>query len=55
VREAIAALQVRGVLETRPGSGSFVAAGAAELLPASEPLPHDAARRRVLVDLPERW
>src|SRR5215207_2209995 len=30
VREAIAALQVAGMLETRPGSGSFVAAGAAE-------------------------
>jgi DNA-binding FadR family transcriptional regulator len=30
VREAIAALQVAGMVETRPGSGSFVAAGAAE-------------------------
>jgi DNA-binding FadR family transcriptional regulator len=30
VREAIAALQVSGMIETRPGSGSFVAAGAAE-------------------------
>ena len=30
VREAIAALQVAGMIETRPGSGSFVAAGAAE-------------------------
>ena len=29
VREAIAALQVQGVIETRPGSGSFVAADAA--------------------------
>ena len=30
VREAIASLQVAGMIETRPGSGSFVAAGAAE-------------------------
>ncbi len=30
VREAIAALQVAGMLETRPGAGSFVAVGAAE-------------------------
>jgi DNA-binding FadR family transcriptional regulator len=30
VREAIAALQVAGMVETRAGSGSFVAAGAAE-------------------------
>jgi DNA-binding FadR family transcriptional regulator len=30
VREAIGALQVAGMVETRPGSGSFVAAGAAE-------------------------
>jgi DNA-binding FadR family transcriptional regulator len=30
VREAIAALQVAGMIDTRPGSGSFVAAGAAE-------------------------
>jgi DNA-binding FadR family transcriptional regulator len=30
VREAIAALQVHGVIETRPGSGSFVAADAVE-------------------------
>jgi DNA-binding FadR family transcriptional regulator len=29
VREAIASLQVSGMIETRPGSGSFVAAGAA--------------------------
>ena len=34
VREAIGALQVRGVLETRPGSGSFVAADALERLGA---------------------
>jgi DNA-binding FadR family transcriptional regulator len=30
VREAIASLQVAGMIDTRPGSGSFVAAGAAE-------------------------
>ena len=43
VREAIAALQVQGVIETRPGSGSFVAADAAERLPAPSGLPHDAS------------
>jgi len=43
VREAIAALQVQGVIETRPGSGSFVAADAAEQLPAPSGLPHDAS------------
>jgi DNA-binding FadR family transcriptional regulator len=42
VREAIAALQVQGVIETRPGSGSFVAPDAAERLPAAS-LPHDAS------------
>jgi DNA-binding FadR family transcriptional regulator len=42
VREAIAALQVQGVIETRPGSGSFVAVDAAERLPAAQ-LPHDAS------------
>jgi DNA-binding FadR family transcriptional regulator len=41
VREAIAALQLRGVLETRPGSGSFVAADALERL-GSELSAHDA-------------
>src|SRR4051812_47910595 len=30
VREAIASLQVAGMIDTRPGSGSFVAAGAAD-------------------------
>ena len=48
VREAIAALQVRGVLETRPGSGSFVAAGAADRLPSAHPLPHDASPSSLL-------
>jgi len=43
VREAIAALGVQGVIETRPGSGSFVAADARERLPAPSGLPHDAS------------
>lgn len=34
VREAIASLQVHGVIETRPGSGSFVAADAVERVQA---------------------
>src|ERR687889_1617193 len=42
VREAIGALQVRGVLETRPGSGAFVAADALERLGTGEPAGHDA-------------
>jgi DNA-binding FadR family transcriptional regulator len=48
VREAIAALQVQGVIETRPGSGSFVAADAAARLPAPSGLPHDASPSDVL-------
>jgi DNA-binding FadR family transcriptional regulator len=43
VREAIAALQVQGVIETRPGSGSFVAPDASAKLPAPSGLPHDAS------------
>lgn len=55
VREALAALQVEGVLETRPGSGSFVAADALEQLGTADgdgdgdrdrdtlELPHDAS------------
>jgi DNA-binding FadR family transcriptional regulator len=43
VREAIGALQLRGVLETRPGSGSFVATDALErLAPGAELSAHDA-------------
>jgi len=43
VREAIAALALRGVLETRPGSGSFVAADALDrLAPGIELSAHDA-------------
>ena len=41
VREAIAALQVAGVLETRRGSGSFVAAAAGARV--GEPHEHDAS------------
>jgi DNA-binding FadR family transcriptional regulator len=40
VREALAALATQGLLETRPGSGSFVAADAA---PADLELRHDAS------------
>src|SRR3954454_10783877 len=43
VREAIAALQVQGVIETRPGSGSFVAADAVGRLPAPSVLSHAAS------------
>src|SRR5439155_1029081 len=42
VREALAALANQGLLETRPGSGSFVAADAAARLDSAE-LPHDAS------------
>jgi DNA-binding FadR family transcriptional regulator len=49
VREAIAALQNEGVLETRPGSGSFVAADApARLAGSAAELPHDAGPSDVL-------
>ena len=48
VREAIAALQVEGLIETRPGSGSFVAADAVARLPSATPLPHDASPSSVL-------
>jgi DNA-binding FadR family transcriptional regulator len=37
VREAIAALQLRGIVETRPGAGSFVAHDALEQLRAEAP------------------
>src|SRR3954452_18672876 len=42
VREALAALSNQGLLETRPGSGSFVAADAPARLAATEPS-HDAS------------
>jgi DNA-binding FadR family transcriptional regulator len=44
VREAIAALQVQGLVETRPGAGTFVAAQP----PAGDALPHDASPSAVL-------
>ncbi len=47
MREAIAALQVQGVIETRPGSGSFVSPDAVERLPGGS-LPHDASPSDVL-------
>jgi DNA-binding FadR family transcriptional regulator len=55
VREAIAALQLHGVVETRPGSGSFVAADAVERVQAlvgpgngALALPHDASPSALL-------
>jgi DNA-binding FadR family transcriptional regulator len=51
VREAIAALQLHGVLETRPGAGSFVAADAGErvrALDATVAAPHDASPSALL-------
>src|SRR4051812_24171846 len=44
VREALAALQLQGVVETRPGAGTFVAPGA----PAGTQIPHDASPSAVL-------
>jgi DNA-binding FadR family transcriptional regulator len=46
IREAIGVLQVDGIVETRPGSGSFVAADAPERVRADAPsvlLTHDAS------------
>ena len=54
VREAIAALQLHGVIETRPGSGSFVAADAVERVQprgagdGAVALPHDASPTALL-------
>ena len=51
VREAIAALQVAGMIETRPGSGSFVAAEAAELTrEAHDASPSDLLEARALLE-----
>jgi DNA-binding FadR family transcriptional regulator len=55
VREAIAALQLQGVIETRPGSGSFVAADAPARLPSTTPLaagasPADLLEARALIE-----
>src|SRR5919206_1067822 len=47
VREALAALQNEGLVETRPGSGSFVAPGPAQRVRGRE-LPHDASPSDVL-------
>jgi DNA-binding FadR family transcriptional regulator len=51
VREAIAALQVAGMIETRAGSGSFVAAGAAERTrEAHDSSPSDLLEARALLE-----
>ena len=54
VREAIGALQVRGVLATRPGAGSYVAANALELLgdlrPTHDAGPSDLLEARLLLE-----
>ena len=51
VREAIAALQVAGMIETRPGSGSFVAAGASERhRDAHDSSPSDLLEARALLE-----
>src|SRR3954471_3817160 len=54
VREAIAALGVQGVIETRPGSGSFVAPDARERLPAAalarDASPTDLLEARALIE-----
>ena len=54
VREAIGALQVRGVLETRPGAGSYVAADALALLgdlqPTHDAGPFDLLEARLLLE-----
>jgi DNA-binding FadR family transcriptional regulator len=51
VREAIAALQVAGIVETRPGSGSFVADGAAERTrEARDSSPSDLLEARALFE-----
>jgi len=51
VREAIAALQVAGMIETRPGSGSFVATGAAgRSREAHDSSPSDLLEARALLE-----
>jgi DNA-binding FadR family transcriptional regulator len=51
VREAIASLQVAGMIETRPGSGSFVAAEAAERTrEAHDASPSDLLEARALLE-----
>src|SRR5436190_6279567 len=46
VREALAALQLQGVVETRPGAGTFVTADAAARAPGGRP--HDASPSALL-------
>jgi DNA-binding FadR family transcriptional regulator len=51
VREAIAALQLHGIVETRPGAGSFLAADAADRVRALDreaPAPQDASPSALL-------
>jgi DNA-binding FadR family transcriptional regulator len=51
VREAIAALQLQGIVETRPGAGSFVAADAVERVRAGDgasAVAHDASPSALL-------
>jgi len=51
VREAIAALQVAGMIETRPGSGSFVAATALDEAPERhDSSPSDLLEARALLE-----
>ncbi|HEY6694400.1 MAG TPA: GntR family transcriptional regulator, partial [Solirubrobacteraceae bacterium] len=51
VREAIASLQVAGMIETRPGSGSFVAAGADQRTREShDSSPSDLLEARALLE-----
>ncbi len=51
VREAIASLQVAGIVETRPGAGSYVAAGAAERTrEAHDSSPSDLLEARALLE-----
>jgi DNA-binding FadR family transcriptional regulator len=51
VREAIASLQVAGMIETRPGAGSFVAVGAAERgRAAHDSSPSDLLEARALLE-----
>jgi DNA-binding FadR family transcriptional regulator len=50
VREAIAALQVAGLVETRPGSGSFVAATPDEVREVHDSSPSDLLEARALLE-----
>ena len=50
VREAIAALQVAGLVETRPGSGTFVAATPDEVREVHDSSPSDLLEARLLLE-----